>query len=135
MLPSRPERVTDMPRSRRQFLQGSSLAAAGLALTTPLEALATQRKSVAPSDRIRFGVIGVRGMGWADMRSALKIDEVECAAICDVDQRELDRRKEDAVEARGAAPKLYRDYRKLLDDEDIDAVIIGTTDHYDEVPG
>ena len=119
-----------MPRSRRQFLHGSSLAAAGLALTTPPEALAAQRKTVAPSDRIRFGVIGVRGMGWADMRSALKVDEVECAAICDVDQRELDRRKEDAVEAQGAVPKLYRDYRKLLDDKDLDAVIIGTPDHW-----
>ena len=117
-----------MKRSRRQFLAGSARAAAGLALIAPRASLAAW--PVAPSDKIRFGVIGVRGMGWTNMRSALKIGEVECAAICDVDQRELDRRKEERVDAGGAAPRIYGDYRKLLDDKDLDAVIIGTPDHW-----
>jgi predicted dehydrogenase len=120
----------EMHGSRRQFLQRSSLAAAGLGLVTPLEALAERGKPVAPSDTIRFGVIGVRGMGWSDMRSALKIDEVECVALCDADQRELDRRTEDVIAARGTTPRQYRDYRKLLDDKEIDAVVIGTPDHW-----
>ena len=64
------------------------------------------------------------------MRSALEMGEVDCAAICDVDERELDRRKEERVEAGGRPPRLYGDYQKLLDDKDIDAVIIGTPDHW-----
>jgi predicted dehydrogenase len=120
-----------MSESRRQFLRRSSLAAAGLGLAGPLEAMAAHRKPVAASDRIRFGVIGCRGMGWSNMRSALKIDEVECVALCDADQRELDRRKEDAIKVQqGQPPKLYRDFRKLLDDKNVDAVIIGTPDHW-----
>jgi predicted dehydrogenase len=106
------------------------MAAAGLGIAKPLEAAAPDRKAVAASDRIRFGVIGVKGMGWANMRSALKIDGVECVALCDVDQRELERRTKDVLEAQEQAPKLYGDYRKLLDDKDIDAVVIGTPDHW-----
>jgi predicted dehydrogenase len=119
-----------MTGSRRRFLIGSSTAAAaaGLGLAQPLEA--TERKAVAASDRIRFGVIGVKGMGWANMRSALRIAGVECVALCDVDQRELDRRTKDALEAQGQAPKPYGYYRKLLDDKDVDAVVIGTPDHW-----
>lgn len=119
-----------MNESRRHFIiKGSSLAAIGAGLAPGREA-AAEGKVVAPSDRLRFGVIGGNGMGWADMRSALKTEGVECAALADVDQEVLDRRAKDAVEAGGKTPRLYRDYRKLLDDKDIDAVIVGTPDHW-----
>jgi predicted dehydrogenase len=117
-------------RSRRQFLRRSSAAVAGLGLAAPLEGRAADGKPVAPSDRIGVGLIGCRGMGWSDMRSALETNEVECVALCDVDQRELDRRQQDAIVAQGKAPKQYRDFRKLLDDPEVDAVIIGTPDHW-----
>jgi predicted dehydrogenase len=117
-----------MVTSRRRFLEGSSLAiGAGL---LPAGGAAAQGPAVAPSDRLRFGVIGCKGMGWADMRSALRTKGVECAALADVDQSVLDERAKDAAEAGGQAPRLYRDYRKLLDDKEIDAVIVGTPDHW-----
>jgi predicted dehydrogenase len=117
-----------MTGSRRRFLKGSSLAiGAGL---LPAGGAAAQGQTVAPSDRLRFGVIGGKGMGWADMRSALRTKGVECAALADVDQSVLDERAKDAAEAGGRAPKVYRDYRKLLDDKEIDAVIVGTPDHW-----
>jgi len=118
-----------MKGSRRHFIAGSSLAALGLALPRPRGA-AAEEKPAAPSDRVRFGVIGCNGMGWADMRSALRTKGVECAALADVDQSVLDTRAKDALEAGGPTPALYRDYRKLLEDRDIDAVIIGTPDHW-----
>jgi predicted dehydrogenase len=102
---------------------------AGLGLARPLEAT-QQPQGVAPSDRLRFGVIGCKGMGWSDMNAALKTEGVECAALADVDQSVLDSRSKDAVQAGGKPPKQYRDYRKLLDDKEIDAVIIGTPDHW-----
>jgi hypothetical protein len=64
------------------------------------------------------------------MRSALKAEGVECVALADVDQEVLDRRAVDAKEAGGKTPRLYRDYRKLLDDKEVDAVIVGTPDHW-----
>ena len=119
-----------MSGSRRQFLQRSTLAAAGLSLAGSARATAARGKTVAASDRLRFGAIGVKGMGWADMRSALQIDGVECVALCDVDRSVLDERKRDVLEIQEQAPKLYGDYRKLLEDRDIDAVVIGTPDHW-----
>ena len=119
-----------MSGSRRQFLQRSTLAAAGLGLSGAARTAAARGKPVAASDRLRFGAIGVKGMGWADLRSALQIDGVECVALCDVDRSVLDERKKDVLEMQELAPKLYGDYRKLLEDKDIDAVVIGTPDHW-----
>jgi len=117
-----------MSESRRRFIKGSSLAAIGAGLAPTAKAAST--KAIAPSDRLRFGVIGCKGMGWSDMRSALKTEGVECAALADVDQSVLDGRAKDAEELGGKRPTLYRDYRKLLDDTDVDAVIVGTPDHW-----
>jgi predicted dehydrogenase len=119
----------DMARSRRRFLQGSALAAAGLGLARPNAATAAQG-TTPPSDRLRVGLVGCHGMGWANLRSLLKVEGVECAALCDVDQRDLERRTKDLREAGRPAPRLYRDYRKLLDDKDVDAVVIATPDHW-----
>ena len=116
-----------MMRTRRQFLESSAVAAAATGLARPV---GSESRAVPPSDRLRFGLIGCRGMGWANMRSLLKAPGVECVALCDADQRELDRRREDAVVAQGRAPRLFRDYRKLLDEKDVDAVVIGTPDHW-----
>jgi predicted dehydrogenase len=118
-----------MMGSRRHFLEGASLAALGLGVARPRETSA-EEKAAAPSDRLRFGVIGCKGMGWADMRSALRTKGVECVALADVDQSVLDERATNVLEAGGRKPALYRDYRKLLEDRDIDAVIVGTPDHW-----
>jgi predicted dehydrogenase len=115
--------------SRRHFIEGASLAALGLGLARPRTS-AAEEKPAAPSDRVRFGVIGCKGMGWADMRSALRTKGVECVALADVDQSVLDERARDALEAGGRTPGLYKDYRKLLEDRTIDAVVVGTPDHW-----
>ena len=120
-----------MTPSRRTFLKRSALAMAGtsLAAWSPASALARTAR-VPPSDRINFGVIGCNGMGWANMRAHFTVPEVECLALCDVDQRVLERRAADAEALRGSRPTLYTDYRALLENPDIDAVIIGTPDHW-----
>ncbi len=96
----------------------------------PMEILAQTRKKVGPNDRIRVGLIGCKGMGFANLRSMLKISEIEVAALCDVDDAVLDQRTEDLVKAGLKKPKIYKDYRKLLDQKDIDVVIVGTPDHW-----
>lgn len=120
-----------MKTSRRKFMHMSMLASAGTLFSfSPLEALAAQRKRISPSDKVHFGVIGCNGMGWSNMRAHLSMDQVECVALCDVDDKVLERRAADVARARGKKPKLYKDYRKLLEQQDIDAVIIGSPDHW-----
>ncbi len=69
-------------------------------------------------------------MGWANVRSHLKISPVEVTALCDVDRNVLDKRAKELQEMTGSAATLYGDYRALLEDSDLDAVIIATPDHW-----
>jgi predicted dehydrogenase len=85
---------------------------------------------VAPSDQVRVGLIGCNGMGFHNLGSILKVPEVECAALCDVDDSVLNRRAAEVESNTGVKPTLYSDFRGLLEDPDIDAVIIGTPDHW-----
>lgn len=120
--------------SRRSFIQKTGWAAAGVVALGqfPFSAAAGsfRRKFVPPSDKLRVGVIGCKGMGWSDMRSHLNLGDVDCVALCDVDQSVLDMRSADVEKIGGKKPALFGDYRKMLEDKNIDAVIIGTPDHW-----
>jgi predicted dehydrogenase len=120
--------------SRRKFLYNSSALMAGGILANSLDnrAFAIFKNRVNPSDQINIGSIGIKGMGWADTASALKIPGVNLVAICDVDKNVIDQRKADMVKLKIDPSKVqvYNDYRKLLDQKDIDVVIIGTPDHW-----
>lgn len=96
------------------------------------KAFAIFKNKIAPSDQLNIGAIGINGMGWANVSSALKIPGVNLVAICDVDQNVIDRRKKDLQKMNVDAAKVevFTDYRKLLERKDIDAVIIGTPDHW-----
>ena len=120
-----------MRYSRRKFICSSAALLAGTGLSTAVAGCAKQEsRQVAPSDKIRIGAIGVNGMGFADVESHLKIPEVDIVALCDVDQNVLERRAAELTNLSGAAPQLYSDFREVLDNPDIDAVIIGTPDHW-----
>ncbi|GAB3956248.1 Gfo/Idh/MocA family oxidoreductase [Spirosoma harenae] len=120
-----------MKTTRRHFLQQSAAATGvGLISLPTVEAIASQRAQVAPSDKLRIGVIGCNGMGWSDLRSHLLQSDVECVALADVDQSVLDKRSGDVETMQHKKPQVFKDYRKLLEMKDIDAVIIGTPDHW-----
>ncbi len=102
----------------------------GTSFIFPVELLAKIRKHVSPNDRIQIGLIGCKGMGFADLISTLKIPEVEVVALCDVDEEVLRAKTQELEKAEIKKPKRYTDYRKMLDDKDIDVVIIGTPDHW-----
>lgn len=118
--------------SRRRFLVQGSAAVAGASLTSwPAIARAGSRsKRVAPSDSLNFGLIGAKGMGWSNLNAHRRIAGVECIALCDVDREVLEQRAGELEQASGKKPALYRDYRKLLENADIDFVIIATPDHW-----
>ncbi len=119
---------------RRSFLQQSSALVGGGMLLSAFgnQAFSSFHKRVAPSDRINVGAIGINGMGWADLRAAIKVPGVNVVALCDVDKNVLDKRMGDLAKMKVDISKIktYNDYRKLLDQKDIDVVIIGTPDHW-----
>lgn len=120
--------------NRRKFLgQSASLAAGTMLLSTfDNNAFAIFKNTVAPSDQLNIGAIGIKGMGWANVKAALKVPGVNLVAICDVDQNVIaDRQKElKDLNVDSSKVKVYNNYKALLDQKDIDAVIIGTPDHW-----
>lgn len=117
--------------NRRTFLkQSSAVIAAGLAIPEALGKSQLSSSPVGANDKIRIGLIGCRNMGWSDLSDFLIHPEVVCAALCDIDKTILNNRANEIKKRFGNAPAIYNDYRKLLDRKDIDAVIIGTPDHW-----
>lgn len=110
--------------SRRTFLQ---VTAAGLAVPA-----ANYRASgaVPPSDRIRFGFIGLGGQGTSRLNEFMKHEDVVATAVCDVDQTHLERAAGIVEKQQGHRPETFHDFRKLLERQDIDAVMIATPDHW-----
>lgn len=117
-----------MAPTRRNFIKTASVLAAGSVISPEL--LAGTGRSVAPSDKIRVALIGGNSMGWSNLSSFLKNPDVECAAMCDVDRNVLNRRTDEIIRMGRPQPKLYVDYRNMLENKDIDLVIIGTPDHW-----
>jgi predicted dehydrogenase len=111
--------------NRRDFMRRSALAlGAGSVMGSAVGRMA------ASHDRLQVGVIGVNGMGWSNSESILKSAEVDIVALCDVDRSVIDRRLADYAKLRRNQPKTFVDYRELLAQSDVDAVIIGTPDHW-----
>ncbi|MEP7144091.1 MAG: Gfo/Idh/MocA family oxidoreductase [Ferruginibacter sp.] len=120
--------------SRRKFIHQSSLilGAGALASAFDNKAFAIFNNRVAPSDQLNIGAIGINGMGWANVKAALKVAGVNLVAVCDVDSNVIDKRLAELTPLNIDISKIkkYDDYRKLLAQKDIDAVIIGTPDHW-----
>ncbi len=86
---------------------------------------------MAPSDKIRVALIGGRNMGWSDLETFLKFPQVQCVSICDIDDEWLNKRASDTEKIAGKKPPLLtKDWRKVMDNRDIDAVIVATPDHW-----
>jgi predicted dehydrogenase len=116
--------------SRRQFLKTTAgLASASVAASViqlypePLFAAAA---SVAPSDRVRFGIVGIGMEGSNLLSTAVQLPGVECIAACDL----YDGRHELAKEIVGKPIPTTRRYKELLDNKEIDAIVIAVPDHW-----
>jgi predicted dehydrogenase len=134
-------------RNRRQFLQqsvsgvvGASVlgaTAASTAASAPAAASSTalsQDKVAGANRRIRVGLIGCGGMGSGDLRDMLK-SGAECVALCDVDDEQVAKVRASIDKTFNQKPALAtRDFRRVLERKDIDAVIVGTPDHWHALP-
>lgn len=111
-----------MIMNRQKFLKASTLLAVSAFLFQGTHGLAETKK-------IRVAVIGVNGMGWSNLMAILKNKNVICTALCDVDENVLNQRVAE-LDKRNIKVQSYIDYRDLLKDKNVDAVIIATPDHW-----
>jgi predicted dehydrogenase len=124
--------------SRREFLGRTALAAGALPLlaATPLTAFSPSAAAAAASanDKIRLGVIGCGGMGKGDLATFLLYPDVECPVICDVDDAMLGEAAKVVEDKRGRKPDTVKDFRRVLERKDVDAVLVATPDHWHALP-
>ncbi|CAA9540759.1 MAG: GH109 [uncultured Segetibacter sp.] len=121
--------------SRRKFLQ--QIGSTGLLFAAgPLASMASAEKAeerillydkkISPNDKIRVGVIGFGIQGHGDLNSALKVPGVELGGMCDLYTGRL----ENAKELFGKDLFVTKDYRELIGRNDIDAIILATSDNW-----
>lgn len=115
--------------TRRDFIYRSAILGAGASLSPML--VRASGKQVGPNDKIGVGLIGCNSMGFGDLEAFLRNPETECVALADIDQSVLDRRVADVERIQGKKPAgIYKDWRHLIDNKDVDVVIVGTPDHW-----
>ena len=119
--------------TRKDFLK-TSLIGGGAALVASQTRLfgAANPKGSANGD-VRLGIIGFNAQGWGHLQNYLpgsktKLDGAVLAAICDVDDAVLGKGR-DAANKAGLKVAEYKDYRKMLEDKNVDAVLIATPNH------
>ena len=136
---------TDKTTTRRNFIASGAMAAAGLTLGVNVLSASDYRRITGAGEKIRMGFIGLGNRGSQLLNIFMKNPDVEIAAFCDL-YEPYTIRDRSLVDPRyikdlgGSVPKMgetfpnkvkvYNDFRKLLEDKDIDAVCIATPDHW-----
>jgi len=113
-----------MTISRREFLSAAAVAAA----------VAPRAAAVAPSDRVRIGLIGCGGISVADTNAFLAHPECEIAAVCDVDDARIKNTLERLAKLGRRQPDAVKDFRRIIERQDVDLCLICTPDHWHAIP-
>ena len=136
------------PTTRRAFLGSSAAVTAGTALGLNLFATPALRSARGANEKVRVGFIGVGNRGTQLLHGFMTQDDVDVVALCDVYEPYLSRNHADINKSildsiGGRAPKMgetfpekvarYKDFRRVLDRKDVDAVVIATPDHWHAV--
>jgi len=114
---------------RRQFLTATT-ATLGLAELARQQHLAAQEIADAPTKRV--GLIGCGWYGKNDLFRLIQVAPVEVVSLCDVDRHQLEKAADLVAQRQRLRrrPRLYGDYRQMLQEKDLDIVLIGTPDHW-----
>ena len=116
----------EIDAKRRTFLKTSAKTVAGLATLSGITFLSQPEKIFGANDRVRVAVCGLRGRGKDHIANFSHVPNVEIAALCDVDEEILNKRRGEVA----ASAKAFVDIRKLLEDQSIDAISIATPNHW-----
>jgi predicted dehydrogenase len=120
--------------SRREFMRATRDTAltlgAGLALPNLFLNQTRAATGENPSELVRVGVIGCGGQGNSNINALMG----NCVALCDVDKKHLQDTQTRVEKAKGTKVAAYTDYRKLIEDKNVDAVLVATPDHWHALP-
>jgi len=114
--------------SRRTFINGVAVGAAGAALRSTAKSYA---QIVGSNERLNFAIFGLNGRGYAHL-SGLKNNSksARVSYVCDVDQKILDKFSAEAQKELGYTPATATDFRKVLASKDVDVITIAMPDHW-----
>ncbi|MDP2885305.1 MAG: Gfo/Idh/MocA family oxidoreductase [Ignavibacteria bacterium] len=114
-------------KSRRDFLKKAALGTAGLAIGLNAKSYA---RILGANDRVNFAVIGLHGRGYAHLECIRQNKGAMVTHVCDVDRRELDKFAAATEKSFSQAPVKEKDFRKILESKDVDAITIATPEHW-----
>jgi predicted dehydrogenase len=114
--------------TRREFLETVAVGSAAFAVSSSAKSYA---RIVGSNDRLNFAVIGLNSRGYAHL-SSLKAnrDAARISHVCDVDSNILRKFADNTQKEMGEAPATDKDFRKILEQKDVDAITIATPDHW-----
>ncbi len=118
---------------RRQFLTRSTQLAAGAAAATAAFSQLAPAQA-APNDRVVVCVAGVRGRGNSLLNTFARLPQVDVKYVCDIDEAVLGSRTDQVSKLTGKQSKGIKDFRHALDDPQVDALVLGTPDHWHAIP-
>jgi predicted dehydrogenase len=111
------------PLNRREFIKGTVGATATFAVLSHPRAYGANNKVI-------MGVMGLGGRGTYLAEQFAQRPDTEIAYLCDVDTRRFNRARNRVEKAQDKRPKLVQDFRKILDDRNVDVLINATPDHW-----
>jgi len=114
--------------ARRDFLEALAVGAAGLAAGTTAKSYG---RVLGSNNRLNFAIVGLNGRGYAHL-SALKANKsaARVSHVCDVDSNILGKFADSAQKELGETPATEKDFRRILEQKDVDAITIATPDHW-----
>ncbi len=116
-------------KTRRKFIKETGLVSSVITLGSKLSPLILHA-SRSPNDHLTFAVAGLNGRGMALIQSVLEVPNVNITHLCDVDSRATDKAQILLQDLDQPKAKVEVDYRKLMEDNSIDVVVIATPDHW-----
>lgn len=115
--------------NRRHFLKTSAVAATAASVLT-----VGQQAKAAPSERVRVGMMGTGGRALQLVRTFADNKFVDIVALADIDSRRFAPALAEIQKRQGRQPRTTGDFRRLIDDKEIDALVVGTPDHWHALP-
>jgi predicted dehydrogenase len=121
--------MTKRSIDRREFLRVGSAAAVGLAFTDRFRSPALLFGRL-PSEKVVVAVMGLNGRGMVLARNLMRLKNTEVAYLCDVDANVLGKAQSGLQQDAAKSPKAIGDFRRALDDKDVDAIAIAAPDYW-----
>ncbi len=112
--------------TRRDFLKTAARTTASAGALSGITFLTRPDRVFGANDRVRVAVCGLRSRGKDHVDAFSRVPNVEIAALCDVDDSVLNKRRAEV----GGSPRTFTDVRRLLEDQSLDAISIATPNHW-----